>query len=54
MSGGYCAMSEHDDRFEELNGAIDSAIELLTPFVAGENVSEHQVAQALAILREVR
>lgn len=33
MSGGYCAMSEHDDRFEQLNAAIDSAIERLKDIV---------------------
>lgn len=54
MSGGYCAMSEHDDRFEELNAAIDSVIELLTPFVAGESIPEKNVERAVTILREVR
>lgn len=54
VSGGYCAMSEHSDRIDELNGAIDKAIELLTPFVAGESIPEVNVERALTILKEVR
>lgn len=41
MSGGYCAMSEHDDRFEELNGAIDSAIERLQELASIHDGSSH-------------
>lgn len=54
VSGGYCAMSEHSDRIDELNRVIDKAIELLEPFVAGESIPEVNVERALTILKEVR
>jgi hypothetical protein len=43
MSGGYCAMSEHDDRLQELNSAIDSAIERLKEVIAIHEGSSHIV-----------
>lgn len=62
MSGGYCAMSEHDDRIEELNGAIDSALERLKDLTdplghtSGMDADEikHELREITAILHEVR
>lgn len=41
MSGGYCAMSEHNERIDELCTAVDSAIERLKEVIAIHEGSSH-------------